>query len=44
MVTKKSLSEIEIEKLIAECETLVDDSYITTQDAKKLIVAGYKIL
>ena len=44
MVSEKSVSEREMEKLLIECETIVDESYLTTNDAKKIITAGSKLL
>ena len=44
MKTKKSASEIEMEELLKECEDIVDDSYLKTQDARRILDAGYKLL
>lgn len=37
MESKKTETEIRMEKLIKECETIVDESYLTTNDAKRII-------
>ncbi len=44
MKSKKSVPEIEMENLLKEAEDIVDDSYLTTQDARRILEAGYKIL
>jgi hypothetical protein len=35
--SNKSAVEIEMEQMIKECSDIVDDSYLTTNDARKLI-------
>jgi len=40
----KSEKEIEMEYLLKECETIVDDNYLKTQDARKILNAGYGLL
>lgn len=42
--TPKSASEIEMEELLKYCEDIVDDNYLKTQDARKILDAGYKLL
>lgn len=37
MKSKKSAVEIEMKKLIILCEDIVDDSYLKTQDARKIM-------
>lgn len=37
MKSEKTETEIRMEKLIRECETIVDESYLTANDAKKII-------
>ena len=44
MKTEKSVAEIEMIELLRECETIVDESYLTTNDAKRIINAGGKLL
>jgi hypothetical protein len=44
MKSKKSIAELQMEELLKECETIVDDNYLTTQDARRILDAGYKIL
>lgn len=44
MKSEKSVPELEMIKLLKECETIVDDSYLETQDARRIIGAGEKIL
>jgi hypothetical protein len=36
-LSEKSAVEIEMEEMIKECSDIVDDSYLTTNDAKKII-------
>lgn len=43
-ITKKSEPEIEMEELLKECEIIIDDSYIKTKEARKILDAGYKLL
>jgi len=40
----KSIAEIQMLEILKQAETIVDDSYLTTQDARKILDAGYKIL
>ena len=35
--TKKTETEKRMEELIRECETIVDENYLTTNDAKRII-------
>ena len=42
--SEKSSAEIEMEELLEECKDIVDNNYLTTQDARKLLVKGYKLL
>jgi len=44
MKTPKSEIEIGMEEIIKECEDIVDENYLTTNDAKKLINHSYKLL
>jgi len=44
MNSEKSVAELEMIELLKECETIVDDSYLKTQDARKIIDAAEKIL
>ena len=44
MKTPKSEIEIRMEEIIKECEDIVDENYLTTNDAKKLINHSYKLL
>ena len=43
-ITKKSDNEIIMEEILKECEDIVDDNYLTTQDARRILDAGYKLL
>ena len=43
-ITPKSELELEMEELLSECETIVDDSYLKTQDARRIMDSGYKLL
>ena len=42
-ISKKSDIEIEMEDLLKECETIVDDNYLKTQDAKRILDMGYRL-
>ena len=42
--TPKSEVEIEFEKLLKEAGDIVDESYLTTNDARKILNYGYKLL
>ena len=42
--TEKSEKEIEMEEILKECEDIVDDNYLKTQDARKILNAGYSLL
>jgi len=44
MKNEKSEIEIKMEKMLKEAEDIVDDSYLTTQDARKILNIGYKLL
>ena len=44
MKSKTSVAELEMIELLKECETIVDDSYLKTQEARKIIDASGKIL
>lgn len=44
MKSPKSEIEIGMEEIIKECEDIVDENYLTTNDAKKLINHSYKLL
>jgi hypothetical protein len=44
MKTPKSEVEIGMEEIIKECEDIVDENYLTTNDAKRLINHSYKLL
>jgi len=37
MKSEKSVAEIEMEKIIKECEDIVDDSPLTTKDARRIL-------
>ncbi len=42
--SKKSIAEIEMEDLLKKGKDIVDYSHLTTQDARKILDAGYKLL
>jgi hypothetical protein len=44
MKSIKSIAEIQMIEILKQCETIVDDSYLKTQDARRILDAGYKIL
>ena len=44
MKSEKSAAEIEMIELLKECETIVDDNYLETRDARKILDRGYKLL
>lgn len=44
MKSPKSEIEIGMEEIIKECEDIVDENYLTTNDAKRLINHSYKLL
>ncbi len=44
MKSEKSVAELEMIELLNECETIVDENYLTTNDAKKILEKGYKLL
>lgn len=44
MKSQKSEIEIGMEEIIKECEDIVDENYLTTNDAKRLINHSYKLL
>ena len=44
MKSKKSALEINMESIIKECYGIVDESYLTTNDAKRIIDSGCKLL
>ncbi len=44
MESKKSAAEKGMEKILIECETIVNESYLTTNDANRIISAGAKLL
>lgn len=35
---------MEMERLLKEAEDIIDDNYLTTQDAKKILDYNYKLL
>ena len=37
MESKKTETEIRMEEVIKECETIVDESYLTTNDARRIL-------
>lgn len=41
---EKTETEIRMEELLKEGETIVDDSYLKTQDARRILDAGYSLL
>lgn len=43
-ITPKSEIEIKMENLLKECEDIVDDSYLKTQDARRIMDTGYLLL
>ena len=43
-ITPKSEREIELETLLKESELIIDDSYLKTKDARKIMDRGYKLL
>ena len=44
MKSEKSVAELGMEKLLKECEDIIDDSYLTTQDARRIMDAAGKML
>lgn len=42
--TKKSEIEMEMEKILEESETIVDENYLTTNDTKRILNKGYRLL
>ena len=42
--SQKSIAEIEMKEILNECATIVDENYLKTNDAKKIIDAGCKLL
>lgn len=42
--TPKSEKEIEMEKLLSNAETTIDDSELTTKEARKIMDMGYVLL
>ena len=44
MKSEKSVAEFQMEELLKECEDIIDDSYLKTQDARKIMDAAGKIL
>jgi len=42
--TPKSETEIVMEEILKECEDIVDDNYLKTTDARRILDAGYKLL
>ena len=43
--SKKTETETRMEELIKECETIVDENYLTTNDAKRILdIAGNLLL
>lgn len=44
MKSNKSVAELEMQELLKECEDMVDNNYLTTQDARKILDRGYKLL
>ena len=39
-----SEKEVEMQELLTECEDLVEDNLLKTQDAKRILNAGYSLL
>ena len=44
MKSEKSAAEFQMEELLKEAEDIVDDNYLKTQDARKILDKGYKLL
>ncbi len=44
MTSDQSSVEKEMKQLLKECEDIVDDSYLTTNDARKIMDKAYKML
>ena len=42
--SEKSVAELEMIEILKECETIVDDNYLKTQDARRILDKGYKLL
>ena len=42
--SEKSVSEIQMKEILDEAEEIIDDSYLKTRDARKILDAGYKLL
>ena len=42
--TPKSEKEIEMEKLLSNAEIIIDDSNLTTKEARKILDMGYVLL
>ena len=42
--SKKTDTEIRMEELIRECETIVDENYLTTNDAKRILELSGNLL
>lgn len=42
--TPKSEKEIEMEKLLSNAEIIIDDSNLTTKEARKILDNGYVLL
>ncbi len=44
MESKISAAELKMKELLKECEDIIDDNYLTTQDARRIMDSGYKIV
>lgn len=44
MKSETSVAELEMIELLKECETIVEGSYLTTQDGGRIVDAGAKML
>ena len=42
--SERSVAEEEMEEILGETEDIVNENYLTTNDAKKILKAGYKLL
>jgi len=42
--SERSVAEIEMEKILNETEDIIDETYLTTNDAKGVLKAGWKLL
>lgn len=44
VLTPKSETEIQMENLLKNSEKIIDDSYLTIKEARKVLDMGYKLL